>query len=40
MPPLPEARRWLEEGEKENRESATIVDLMRNDLSMVASGCG
>ena len=33
----PEARRWLEEDEKENRESATIVDLMRNDLSMVAS---
>ena len=32
-----EARRWLEEDEKENRESATIVDLMRNDLSMVAS---
>lgn len=33
-----EARRWLETDEKENRESATIVDLMRNDLSMVASG--
>lgn len=26
-----EARRWLEEDEKENRESATIVDLMRNE---------
>lgn len=33
-----EARRWLETDEKENRESATIVDLMRNDLSMVATG--
>ena len=33
-----EARQWLETDEKENRESATIVDLMRNDLSMVASG--
>lgn len=33
-----EARRWLETDEKENRESATIVDLMRNDLSMVAAG--
>lgn len=32
----PEARRWLETDEKEKRESATIVDLMRNDLSMVA----
>lgn len=35
---MPDARRWLETDEKENRESATIVDLMRNDLSMVASG--
>lgn len=34
----PEARQWLETDEKENRESATIVDLMRNDLSMVAAG--
>lgn len=34
----PEARLWLETDEKENRESATIVDLMRNDLSLVASG--
>lgn len=33
----PEARDWLETDEKENRESATIVDLMRNDLSMVAA---
>lgn len=33
-----EARRRLESDEKESRESATIVDLMRNDLSMVASG--
>lgn len=33
-----EARNWLETDEKENRESATIVDLMRNDLSMVATG--
>lgn len=33
----PEARLWLETDEKENRESATIVDLMRNDLSMVAA---
>lgn len=31
-----EAYHWLETDEKENRESATIVDLMRNDLSMVA----
>ena len=39
-PPPPaasEARHWLETDEKENRESATIVDLMRNDLSMVAA---
>lgn len=34
----PDALRWLETDEKENRESATIADLMRNDLSMVASG--
>lgn len=34
----PEALQWLETDEKENRESATIVDLMRNDLSMVADG--
>lgn len=34
----PEARRRLETDEKENRESATIADLMRNDLSMVATG--
>ncbi|MCC8148737.1 aminodeoxychorismate synthase component I [Akkermansia sp.] len=33
----PEAHFWLETDEKENRESATIVDLMRNDLSMVAA---
>lgn len=32
-----EARHWLETDEKENRESATIVDLMRNDLSMAAA---
>lgn len=32
-----EACDWLETDEKENRESATIVDLMRNDLSMVAA---
>ncbi len=35
---LPDARNQLLENEKEKAEHATIVDLLRNDLSMVASG--
>lgn len=33
-----EARHWLEHDEKEQRESAMMADLMRNDLAIVSQG--